>query len=141
MTNLYKNRKHALIITSAGLFTLLAGCASVATQSDTAATKSNMSMAAKTAMRADCQAMHDKMMSGKTMGDMPGHKMMTPEMMKKHQTCMELMPDMKAKMQEKCAAHKAGTMDHSMMGDGKMNHDMMDQHCAMMLSADGSDGS
>jgi hypothetical protein len=136
------------MIAGAGLFTLLAGCAATTTQGDMATAKSSMPMAEKTAMRADCQAMHDTMMAGQAKGDMPGHKMMSPEMMEKHQTCMEMMPDMKAKMQEKCAAHKAGTMTHDMMGEGMMNsdkmgkgmmnHDRMEQHCAMMETADGA---
>ncbi len=139
MTYSQKIRSRTLILASAGLFTVLAGCATATTPSE-AATTSNMSMAGKSAMREDCQAMHDAMMAGKTGGDMPGHKMMSPEMMQKHQTCMEMMPEMKAKMQEKCAAHKAGTMNHDMMGKGMMNHDQMGQHCAMMDASGDDDG-
>ena len=131
-------RKHTFMVAGVGLFTVLAGCATATTQNDIAAKKPSMSKAEKTVMRADCQAMHDTMMSDKTMGDMPGHKMMMPEMMQKHKTCMEIMPEMKAKMQEKCAAHKAGTMTPDEMGKGIMNHDRMEQHCAMMESADGA---
>jgi len=124
--------KPAFLVAGAMLLTVLAGCATPATQSDAVAEKPAMSMADKTAMKAECQAMHEKMMARKTEGDMQAHKMKTPEMMKKPQACMEMMPEMKAKMQEKCAAHKAGTMDHDKMGEGMMGHDKMEQHCAMM---------
>lgn len=68
MTYSQTRRKRTLLIAGAGLFSLLAGYATATTQSDTAA-------AEKTAMRADCQTMHDKMMAGnsKAMGDMPDH--------------------------------------------------------------------
>ncbi len=140
MTNSHTLHKRVVMIASAGLITLLAGCATAAPTSDTADAKSSMSMADKTALRAECQTMHDSMMAGKAMGAMPGHKMMSPEMMEKHQTCMEVMPEMKAQMQEKCAAHKADTMDHKQMGKGMMNHDQRGQHCAMMQSSDTDDG-
>lgn len=134
MTYSQTRRKRTLLIASAGLFSLLAGCATATTQGDPTAEK--------TAMHADCQAMHDTMMAGngEAMDEMQGHKMMSPEMMEKHQTCMEMMPDMKAKMQEKCAAHKAVTMHHDQMDHDQMDHEKMGDHCAMMQSHDDGAG-
>ncbi|GHB05495.1 hypothetical protein GCM10009069_29880 [Algimonas arctica] len=138
MTYSQTRRKRTILIAGAGLLTLLAGCATTTTKGDAASANTPMN-AEKMAMHADCQAMHDTMMAGhgEAMGDMSNHKMMSPEMMEKHQACMEKMPDMKAKMQEKCDAHKAGTMDHDkmdhdMMGKAKMDHEKMAGHCAMM---------
>jgi hypothetical protein len=89
------------------------------------------------AMRADCQAMHDRMMAGhgEAMGDMSNRKMMPPEMMEKHQSCMQMKPEMKAKIQEKSATHKAAAMDKD-----KKDQDQMGAHCAMMLSVEDETG-
>jgi outer membrane murein-binding lipoprotein Lpp len=139
MTYSQTRRKRTILIAGAGLLTLLAGCATTTTKADTASANTPMN-AEKMAMHADCQAMHDTMMAGNAMGEMQDHKMMSPEMMEKHQACMEMMPDMKVKMQEKCAAHKAGTMDHDMMGKAMMDHEKMGDHCAMMQSHDDGAG-
>lgn len=85
-----------------------------------------------TEMKAKCMAMHKEMkakmhakMASGEMG-MMGEGMMTPEKKaamqakhEKHMKCMELMPEMKAEMKEKCMQKH---------GDGKMDH------CKMMKS-------
>lgn len=152
----------ALIFGSA-VFLALSACASVTTPqaeaapavtSEKASEQTGMMMhkdiaemtpAEKDARRAECKAMHEAMMEKKKPGDMhgpmAGHKM-TADMKSRHQTCMALMPEMKAKMSEKCAAHKAGHKMHHKMGEngmahGRMQEGAMSEMCPMMQD-DGS---
>lgn len=131
-SNIIRNRM--VILASTGLILALAGCATQTTPSQASIEKPSYSKAEASAKRAECKTMHETMMAEK--GEQTKHQM-TPEMMKKHKTCMELMPEMKAKMQAKCEAQKAKVMEPGMMNKEQMNHDMMDadhmqKMCTMM---------
>ncbi len=90
----------------------LASCSTIAppvtdtTASKVAATESSAGSDAElSVMRDECKAMHEemkaKMKEGGKMSE-DGHMAMPAEMKKKHQKCMETMPELKGKMQAHC---------------------------------------